>query len=80
MNLRLAGISISDVGIDYLRNNIVEISRPVTFKLIKKDEKENIADVELFIRKVLFIRESNFPLNSIYLDNCSCKSKCRAGP
>jgi len=52
LNLRLAGVNLSDSGIGYMSDSMKLEGRSVTFKLIKRDAKEKDAvDVDLSIKR-----------------------------
>ena len=53
LNLRLAGLDISPVGIDYLTKDLRIEGRPVVFSVVNIVEKQpDIANADLTIKKV----------------------------
>ena len=65
LNLRLAGINVSDAGMSYLKDNFKLENRNVSFNAIKKTEQKNdTVDVELFVKKVSYFNILNIIWNS----------------
>lgn len=63
LNLRLAGINVSDAGMSYLKDNFKLENRNVSFNAIKKTEQKNdTVDVELFVKKAVFSTNLNVEL------------------
>lgn len=53
LNLRLAGLDISPVGVEHMTKNLKIVGRPVTFKVIKPVEKQpDVTDSDMTSKKV----------------------------
>lgn len=56
MNIRLAGIDVSDAGSDYLAKDVRIRSSQIFFSAIKPAENNNCIDAEVFLRKKRFLQ------------------------
>nr|CRZ22639.1 Bm3748 [Brugia malayi] len=56
LNIRLAGIDVSDAGSDYLAKDVRIRSSQIFFSAIKPAENNNCIDAEVFLRKKRFLQ------------------------
>ncbi|EJW83594.1 hypothetical protein WUBG_05497 [Wuchereria bancrofti] len=56
LNIRLAGIDVSDAGSDYLAKDVRLRSSQIFFSAIKPVENNNCIDAEVFLRKKRFLQ------------------------